>query len=255
VGEKVTNGGRYGGADVIFTRMGVSLDTHLDMGKMFDTSYTRKQIEETTKLGASSIREKLRDMERWGFIKQTGRDIYTITDLGKAIIEGGEKRISAIETALNNSPLWKHLINNIGKTPDRTKFDNAVKSESGLANISKDALDNLWSGYNADINCITKSPPFATRKQPPRYAGSSRDTLRQKIEHTEPKNPIPAGGVQPVASKGLLTVVDLPLNEKLTIEYGSLKFEVNDKSTAAIAKLLIRAKEQGVKRGEDYEQK
>lgn len=250
----MTNGGRYGGANVIFTRMGVSLDTHLSMGKMFNTSYTRKQIEETTKLGASSIREKLRDMERWGFVKHTGVDVYNITDLGNAVIEGGEKRASAIETALNNSPLWKHLINTIGKTPDRTKFDNAVKSVSGLANISKDALDNLWSGYNADINCITKSPPFATRKQPPRYARSSRDTLRQKNEHKESENPTPAG-VQQVASKGLLTVADLPLNEKLTIEYGSLKFEVNDKSTAAIAKLLIRAKEQGMKRGEDYEQR
>ena len=250
----MTNGGRYGEADVVFTRMGVSLDTHLDMGKMFNPSYTRKQLEETTKLGASSIREKLRDLERWGFVKQTGVGIYTITDLGKAIIEGGEKRASAIETALNNSPLWKYLINTIGKTPDRTKFDNAVKSVSGLTNISKDALDNLWSGYNADINCITKSPPFATRKQPPRNVQSSRDTMRKKNEQKESENPMPAG-VQPVASMGLLTLGDLPLNEKLTIEYGSLKFEVNDKSTAAIAKLLICAKEHGMKCGEDYEQR
>jgi len=47
----------------------------------------------------------------------------------------------------------------------------------------------------------------------------------------------------------------LPSTEKITIEFGSVKFELRDESSIALAKVLIQVKEKGLLQGDDYERK
>jgi hypothetical protein len=156
---------------IVYTRLGLGSDHLIEVGTHHPSTFTRYQFSEITKSGASSTGDKLRDMALYGLITKSG-NTYKITENGHAIINGGSERSSAILAAINNVPLWAHLMKSIGKTPKKETFDKAIKEIPQYANLDAETLDNLWKAYNYDISCITKSPPFsdwrsAVHKFPP----------------------------------------------------------------------------------------
>ena len=86
---------RYGDAPIIYTRVGICADTIREISEGFNAGLTRDKFMETTKIKITSARDKLRDMELYGFIQQTKNGTYVLTDRGKAILSDGPHRSSA----------------------------------------------------------------------------------------------------------------------------------------------------------------
>jgi len=245
---------RYGDAPIIYTRVGVILDTLIDTGKEHDQGFSRDRFVAVTGLKESSVRDKLRDMALYGLIQTAGGNLFTITDTGRSIIHGSANKKSVIEYLVKRSKLWDHIISQIGFTPERNAFDTVVKLYPQLNNIDNESLDNLWSAFNADVGCIEKNPPYATRKSTGRIIAKPQISSQQISDQNNPQIPIRKNKF--LASPNIMHLIaELPKNEKLTIQYGTFKFEINDKSSAAIAKFLINAKEHGMQFGNDYGQK
>jgi hypothetical protein len=249
---------RYGDAPIIYTRVGICADTLIEIGVPYSGGFTRDQFTEVTKLKISSVRDKLRDMELYGFIQQTGKETYVITESGRSIIEGGVKRSIALENAISRSPLWGHLIGTIGKMPDRTSFDIQVRAYSSLFDIDAESLGNLWSAYNSDISCISKNPPFATRKPASRkFMVSTPAKVDISINTLTPNQQ--TGGNQELQIKPIEQGKDIVIESKPSlpeepplepglVEYRGHKVTVTDDLTAKFAESLVKKMIKDLKR-------
>jgi|SRR5271157_1075469 len=253
---------RYGDAPIIYTRVGICADTLMETGKAFNNGLTRDKFMEITKIKITSARDKLRDMERYGFIQQTPNGTYVLTDQGKAILSGGLQRSSAIQAAINKSPLWKQLVATIGKTPDRTLFDKTVRSISSLSNIDAESLYNLWSAYNSDIQCLTKSPPFASRPFvrnfisqshiPSEYSGESTP-IAPPTQNIEPDDSQRSNAVGSGNKENITTSLKTHPNEEQLPAPGKVDYRghvvvVTDDLTAGFAEDLVKKMIKDLKR-------
>ena len=250
---------RYGDAPIIYTRVGICADTIREISEGFNAGLTRDKFMETTKIKITSARDKLRDMELYGFIQQTKNGTYVLTDRGKAILSDGPHRSSAIEAAVNRSPLWKQLIATIGKTPDKALFDKTVRSIPSLINIDTDSLDNLWSAYNADIQCITKNPPYSSRQPFVRKLTLHiPSTFTVEPAHTAPtQNTQPDNSSQHALGNGNEGTTAAPLQTHAVeeqapnpgkVEYRGHVVVVTDDLTAKFAESLVKKMIKDLKR-------
>ena len=268
----------------IYTRLGLECDHIIEVGKKYPTKFTRSQFSQVTRLGSSSTGDKLRDMEDYGLVQRDDTTFYyTITKIGLAIIAGGVERKSAILAAINNVPLWAQLINSIGRTPSQETFDKTIKGLPQYAHFDRETLNKLWFAYNYDISCLTKEPPYSEwtlkARKPRRKHLQRQEPLiehnipieEEKVEPTEPtvitqtaeqtlqsNDQEKTEEIPSVENNEKITVVSqdliglaeyLPSTEKVTFEFGRVRFELKDESSIALAKVLINVKEKGLQRG------
>lgn len=251
---------RYWDASIIFTRVGLSADTLLEVGEKYNVGFNRAQFAEVTKLKITSLRDKLRDLRLYGFIKQTGVDYYIITEEGKSIIAGGPQRAIAIEAAVNRSLLWKQLLSTIGKTPDRVSFDRAVKSVPELSDIDTNSLDNLWFAFNADVACINKNPPFSSRQtsihkltlhMPGTYVVEPSHVITPPPDTQNTPRLEPITTVQ--GNENKITIPPTPREDERAPEPGKVEYRghavvVTDDLTAKFAESLVKKMIKDLKR-------
>jgi|GEM_PF-2915487 len=271
---------RYGDVPIFYTRLGVTADAYLDVSEVYYPSFTREQFAELTGLGESSIRDKLRDMEKYGFVERD-KKTYTSTKRGIAIKTGGPERQAAMWEAINLEPLWVGAIRAIGDKPERGVFDRWLKGlNEEYNNFSQEILDNIWSAFVSDISCTTRAPPYKgkitdviKRKPsftPPPISPTANNIPQNEVKKNEPaiqtkiqevhmeapnEKPQPSGSIT-VVSQDLIGLAEyLPSTEKVMIEFGKVKFELRDESSIALAKVLIRVKEKGLQgvHGNDHE--
>jgi hypothetical protein len=281
----------YGDYVITETRLGLLLDHIITVGKKYPVSFDKKQFTESIGATPSSNgpADKLRDMIRYGLLSKNNQK-YIISDLGKAVIHGGIERANAIDTIIRKIPLWVKLNDAVGPKPKIDAFTKAVKQITHADNgVIKKNINSLWNAFSKDIACKTKTPPYSNvsailgKRRIPKDVQKSPDTnISPQREVTVPaptqigESPISVPANQSYVEKKEVETIEeklpknekitgvsedrtglteyLPLNEKLAIELGSsIKFEVKDASTIAVARFLIRAKEDGLLRGKDYE--
>ena len=270
---------RYGDVPIIYTRLGVVCDALIEASTKYLPSFTREQFVELTGLGESSVRDKLRDMEKYGLV-QKDKKTYTITKRGLDIVNGGPERKSAMRECINLEPLWVELTKTIGETPDRDTFDKTIRGyKESYSKFSKEILNNIWSAYVSDLSCLKKSPPFKEKisdfikRKPGFHTDSSAPSTistpqSDEVNHepviqtqileanmeTPAEKPQPDENISNVSQDLLGLAEYLPSDVQVSMIFGKVKFELRDSSSIALAKALINVKEKGIQRGSDYEQ-
>ena len=252
---------RYGKFTVTGTRLGILLDHVIAVNREHSGAFDRKQFTEV--IGASPTSngpaEKLNDMIDFGLLSKDDRG-YAITDLGGASIHSDKvERIAAIEKIIRKIPLWDLLLDSIGQNPDRETFAQAL--EQNLPNedvpVTRN-LDRLWHAYLEDVSCITKTPPYSKGsallgRQKNMRGHSSKNVKSPKKNATQFETSIEQNQMTDTPKDRTSSIEHGLFKEPLIIEFGSMKFEVKDPLSIRFARLLIEAKEDGLKRGDDYE--
>jgi len=221
------------------TRLAILLDSLIELHKSYPKEpFTRSEFVLTLHLSLSSggPDHKLISLRQFGLIdRDVTQTKYIITDLGRTIVSSdGSERVVSIEKAIKKVAIWDHLLKTVGTVVTDDKFIPAFKSFTGASdNEIEENIAWLKSAYTSDIACINRTPPFSE--------WTARVSKRQKRSHgsNAPLNKAPRKE----------HIINFPqdlthfaIKEKLTVEYGSFKFEVKDESTFMMAMLLLLAR-------------
>jgi hypothetical protein len=243
---------KYGEYSIVFTRLGILIDHLIEVSKKYPTTFNRKQFVEITQLKPTSTLAKLQSMEQFKLVQSSGSN-YAITPLGQMIIRGGSERTKAIETVVRSVPLWNHLINTVGKTPDKLKFSAAIKQITNVDDkILKENLDRLLYAYTDDVSCITRTPPFSKYSVIYSKSGASKALGPSTVNAAPPLTAVvpelkptdiehTAHSVIHMDEGNGTTVLD---GDKSTnygiIEYKGHKFEINDDLSYGFADQIMK---------------
>jgi hypothetical protein len=112
-----------------------------------------------------------------------------------------------------------------------------------------------------DVTIMNPKPAAAKTQieqivQPTYPSKEIEPSVQTKTETNSLEEESKSPGKITIVSQDLIGLAKyLPSTEKITIEFGSVKFELRDESSIALAKVLIQVKENGLLQREDYEQK
>jgi len=156
---------KYGDFKITGIRLRTALDTVIMLNERSITSFDKEQFYKITKSAPSSHGpvDKLVDMVRFGLLEKTAQT-FTITQMGHDFLKStGTERQKIVEKIIRNISLWNKLLDAIGKNPTLDEFSINVRDiTKANADLIERNLSRLYSAYNGDLECISKTPPYGT---------------------------------------------------------------------------------------------
>jgi hypothetical protein len=191
---------------------------------------------------------------------------YLITTVGKRPNRDVFDRVLTTHYGKINSEILENLwnaykqdISSISSAPPFSKWSAIVRKPidpqpTGFTPPHEDIVEQKEEAI------VILESPIKTRIEPVILSMDQTREIEPSVQIETGTNPLEE---EPKSSERITRVSQdliglakyLPSTEKVTIEFGNVKFELRDESSIELAKVLIQVKENGLLRGNDHEQK
>ena len=235
---------------------------------------------------SSSIPTKIPDFKQFELLEGHYGG-FRITGLAQDVLQqDSAQRSISLNNVVRKIKLWDVFQNNGGKDiADDTVIKLLIQETGVKESEARGRVDEIKSAFIQDVKCITdfkpkqrpklilRKPQNEEQKEPELTVEASTnetpyreldvvatsfestkkedeivDNESAKLQGDEASEPLEEAKIT-VISQDLIGLAEyLPSTEKVTFEFGKVKFELRDESSIALAKVLIKVKERGLQR-------